>query len=74
MLMSKRSFFYPGSFMADLLGLKQVFDEIKPVLIEFLFDVFQRCVQLFDGHWSVESCETKAKFVCEHVSTTVRCV
>lgn len=31
----------------------------------------QRCVQIFDGQWSVESCETKARFVCEHVSTTV---
>ena len=31
----------------------------------------QRCVQIVDGAWSVESCETKARFVCEHVSTTV---
>ena len=28
---------------------------------------FQRCIQLTDeGKWKVESCENKAKFICEH--------
>ena len=41
---------------------------------QHLFVLFQRCVQIVDGQWSVESCETKAKFVCEHVTTAVRYV
>ena len=39
------------------------------------FSIFQRCVQLSvdnGGEWVVEACETKARFICEHVIKPVR--
>jgi len=46
-------------------------DNGKPKDEEEARSLDMRCVQIVDGEWSVESCETKAKFVCEHVSVTV---
>jgi secreted trypsin-like serine protease len=46
-------------------------DAGKPQDDEKAKQLDQRCVQIVDGQWSVESCETKAKFVCEHVTTAV---
>lgn len=42
----------------------------KPTDSEEALELDQRCVQLSvetGGKWIVESCETKAKFICEHV-------
>lgn len=46
-------------------------DKGKPTNEEEAVKLDQRCVQIVDGQWSVESCETKAKFICEHVKSTV---
>lgn len=43
----------------------------KPKDEEEAIKLDMRCIQIVDGQWSVESCETKAKFVCEHVKSTV---
>jgi len=39
----------------------------RPTNIEESRELDQRCIQLTDeGKWKVESCENKAKFICEH--------